>query len=121
MKGLLLLLIAWILILPISLINVILVASKSKTNGWIKTLSGYFQGTARNIDIFGANEFRSLWNAIIVKENGVKFKGDGKTISAYLGANQTIGTLTWFGRLIANFLDLIDANHCRKAYINELK
>ena len=44
-----------------------------------------------------------------------------KVVSAYLGANQTIGTLTWFGRLIANFLDLIDANHCRKAYINELK
>lgn len=119
MVGLILLLLAWLLLLPATLINVIIVASKSGVRGWVKRLGGYFKNTARNIDIFGANEFRTLWNTIIVKPDGVQFKGDDKTISSYLGANQAKGTLTWFGRVIAWVCDSLDENHCRNAYEKE--
>jgi len=121
MKGFLLLLIAWILILPATLLNVILVASKAKHRGWVYWLSGYFQRTARNIDVFGADELITLWNTILVKKNGIQFKGDGRTISFYLGANQLNNTLTWLGKFIAWICDTLDKHHCYNAYIKELK
>ncbi len=120
MKGLILLIIAWILILPATLVNVILVASKAKHRGWFYWLSGYFQRTARNIDVFGADELTTLWNTILVKKNGTQFKGDGRTISFYLGANQLDNTLTWFGKSIAWICDTLDKHHCYHAYLKEL-
>jgi len=45
-------LIAWILLLPITIINFIVVKNKK----------GYFRSTALNIDIFANREFRTLWN-----------------------------------------------------------
>lgn len=120
MKGLILLLIAWILILPATLVNVILVASKAKHRGWVYWLSGYFARTARNIDVFGADELTTLWNTILVKKNGIQFKGDGHTISFYLGANQIDGALTKFGKLVAWICDTIEKAHCENAYYREL-
>ncbi len=121
MIGFLLLLIAWILLLPATLVNVILVASRAKHRGWIKFLGGYFKRTARNLDIFGANEFMTLWNTILINKNGVKFKGDGRTISYYLGANKINNSLSVFGKLIAKICDALDENHCIKAYWNEME
>lgn len=118
MIGFLLLILAVILILPATVVNVILVASKSKTRGWIKVLGGYFKSTARNLDIFGAIEFRTLWNSILITKNGVKFENDGKTISYYLGANQRQNSLSKFGKIIAFICDFLDKNHCEKAFIN---
>lgn len=118
MIGFILLLLAWILLLPATLVNVILVASKSKTRGWIKALGGYFKSTARNLDIFGASEFRTLWNSILITRNGVKFESDSKTISYYLGANKRQNTLTKFGKVIAWICDFVDKNHCEKAFLN---
>lgn len=118
MIGFLLLILAVILILPATVVNVILVASKSKTRGWFRVLGRYFQSTARNLDIFGASEFRTLWNAILIKENGVKFENSGKTISYYLGANQANNSLSKFGKIIAFICDFLDKNHCEKAFIN---
>lgn len=118
MIGFILLILAVLLILPATIVNVILVASKSKTRGWIKVLGRYFKTTARNLDIFGANEFRTLWNTILITEEGVKFKGDNRTISFYLGANQRQNTLTKFGKVIAWICDFVDKNHCEKAFIN---
>lgn len=116
MIGFFLLILAWLLLLPTTLINVVLVASKSGTRGWVKVLGGYFQSTARNLDIFGANEFRTLWNTILIQKNGVKFQGDNRTISFYLGANQANNSLSKFGKLIAFICDLLDENHCQRAF-----
>ena len=118
MIGFILLVLAVLLILPATIVNVILVASKSKTRGWIKVLGGYFQSTARNLDIFGASEFRTLWNSILITRNGVKFESDGKTISYYLGANKRQNSLSKFGKIIAFICDFVDKNHCERAFLN---
>lgn len=119
MIGFILLILAWLLLLPATLVNVILVASRAGIRGWVRALGGYFKNTARNLDVFAADEFRALWNVILVKNNGIRFIGGGKTISAYLGANMLKGTLTPFGKLVAFICDSVDNNHCLKAFAKE--
>ena len=78
--------------------------------------SGYFRSTAVAIDRFASGEYRTLWNTIFIKKHiGYKFNGD-YTISYYLGKNQHFGTLSDFGEYFVFFLDLLDKNHCEKAY-----
>lgn len=119
MIGFLLLIVAWVLLLPATLVNVILVASKSKKRGWVKFLGGYFKKTAEHIDVFAADEFMTLWNTILVKKEGDQFIGNHRTISYYLGSNQRTDTLTWFGKFIAWILDSLDKDHCKKTYFIE--
>ena len=78
--------------------------------------SGYFRSTAVSIDRFASGEYRTLWNTIFIKKHiGYKFNGDF-TISYYLGKNEHYGTLSDFGEYFVLFLDLLDKNHCEKAY-----
>lgn len=119
MIGFILLILAWVLILPATLVNVIIVASKSGKRGWLKSIGRYFKKTAVNIDRFAADEYMTLWNTIIITGDGEKFKGNGKTISYYLGINQQTDTLTKFGKLIAWICDSLDKNHCYNAYLKE--
>lgn len=119
MVGFILLLLAWVLLLPATLINVILVARKSGTRGWLKSMGKYFSKTAVHIDVFAADEFMTLWNTVLVKRNGGLFKGNGKTISYHLGLNQISDTLTMFGKFIAWICDALDKNHCYNAYMKE--
>ena len=78
--------------------------------------SGYFRSTAVAIDRFASGEFRTLWNTIFIKKYvGYKFNGD-YTISYYLGKNEHFGTLSDFGEFFVYLLDLIDKDHCKKAY-----
>ena len=78
--------------------------------------SGYFRSTAVAIDRFASGEYRTLWNSIFIdKHFGYKFNGD-YTISYYLGKNEHFGTLSDFGEYFVLFLDLLDKNHCEKAY-----
>ena len=68
------------------------------------------------IDRFASGEFRTLWNKIFIKKFfGHKFNGD-YTISYYLGKNEHFGTLSDFGEFFVYLLDLIDKDHCKKAY-----
>ena len=78
--------------------------------------SGYFRSTAVAIDRFASGEYRTLWNAVFIKKHvGYKFNGD-YTISYYLGKNEHFGTLSDFGEYFVLFLDMLDKNHCEKAY-----
>ena len=96
-----------------------MVASKAKIRGWGMVLGKYFKNTARNLDVFAADEFMTMWNSFIVKNGGESFKGNHKTISYHLGSNQLTGTLTKFGKAIAWICDKLDKNHCYNAYIAE--
>lgn len=60
--------IAYILLLPLSLLNYIVVAFRGKS-------SGYFRSTAVNMDKFGNREFRSLFNATLRTDAGYRFGG----------------------------------------------
>lgn len=44
-----------------------------------------------------------------------KFGSEDETISSVLGKNKKLGTLTWFGKLLAWFLDKTDPNHVEKS------
>ena len=90
--GLFLFLLAWVLFLPLSLLNFLAVAIKFKD-------LGYFKSSAVNLDRFGNFE---------------------ETISSALGKNQRNGTLTRTGRVLVWILDMIEKEHCKKS-IKEFK
>jgi hypothetical protein len=97
-------LIAYILILPLTIINFFVVRDK-----------GYFRSTAVNIDMFGNREFRATWNKFLITKNGYKFGDPRETISSALGKNKIKGTLTIIGKILCCILDIIDKNHCIKS------
>ena len=106
--NLILFLIAYLLLLPLTFINYAVVAHKSSSKG-------YFRSTAVNIDRFGNREFRALFNKVLIKENGYRFGDIRETISSVLGKNQRDNTLTKTGKVLVWILDLIDKNHCVKS------
>ncbi len=107
--NLLLFLVAWILILPLTVWNLIVVYQK---NGSVK---GYFRGTALSIDIWANREFRTLWNTKLRINGGYEFGKIGETISSALGKNERDNTLSKKGKLLVKILDFLDNNHCIKS------
>ena len=107
--NLLLFLVAWILILPLTVWNLIVAYQK---NGSVK---GYFRSTALSIDIWANREFRTLWNVKLRIENGYEFGREGETISSALGKNQRDNTLSKTGKLLVKILDFFDENHCKNS------
>lgn len=108
-RDLLLFLIAWILILPLTFLNMIFVIIK------YRKIDGYFKSTALSLDIWGNVEFRTLWNSTLRTKNGYDFGKQGETISSALGKNQRDKTLTNLGKILVFILDTIDKNHCQKS------
>lgn len=103
--GFLLFLIAYILFLPLSLINFLVVKNKK----------GYFKSSAINLDKFGNREFRTLLNKTLILESGYKFGDIKETISGVLGKNQRDETLTKTGLILVWILDKLDKNHAQKS------
>ena len=113
MINLLLFIVAWLLILPLTILNLFSVYRK------YGNVKGYFRSTALSIDIWANKEFRTLWNAQLRTEEGYEFGVIGETISSTLGKNQRDGTLTKKGKILVAILDFLDKNHCIKS-IKEL-
>lgn len=105
-------LIAYILLLPLTIINYFVVLFTSKDHA-----KGYFKSTAVNIDKFGNREFRTLWNKTLRKDNGYKFGNVLETISSALGKNERDKTLSNFGKCLVWLLNTIDKNHCKKSIV----
>ena len=103
--GFLLFIIAYILFLPLSLINFLVVKNKK----------GYFKSSAINLDKFGNREFRTLLNKTLILESGYKFGDIKETISGVLGKNQRDKTLTKTGLILVWILDKLDKNHAAKS------
>ncbi|MGQ1929829.1 hypothetical protein [Ornithobacterium rhinotracheale] len=115
MKNFSLFLIAYTLLLPLTIFNyVVVVRAKDKTS------KGYFRSTAVNIDRFGNREFRATWNKYLRKENGYAFGDERETISSVLGKNERDGTLTKCGQILCKFLNKIDKNHCSKSINDDI-
>tara|TARA_R110000868_G_scaffold120421_4_gene319557 strand:- start:3708 stop:4028 length:321 start_codon:yes stop_codon:yes gene_type:complete len=104
MRDILLFLIAWILFIPLSIINFFLVWDKN-----------YFFSSALSIDKFANRELRTLWNKTLRTENGYEFGKLDETISSALGKNQRDNTLTKAGILLCLILDKLDKNHCKNS------
>ena len=111
--NLLLFLVAWFLIPPLTIWNLIVVYRK---NGSVK---GYFRGTALSLDIWANKEFRTLWNTQLRIAGGYKFGKENETISSALGKNERGKTLSKKGKILVAILDFLDKNHCQKS-IKEL-
>jgi len=97
--------IAYILYLPLSLINWLFVKDKY----------GYFNSSAVNLDKFGNREFRTLFNKTLINNKGHKFGSIEETISSVLGKNQLTGTLTKCGLILVWILDKIENDHALKS------
>ena len=102
-------LIAWILILPLTLLNLFAVLVK------YGSVTKYFINTSRNIDIFGNKEYRTLFGYTLLSNKSVVKFGKDETISSVLGKNQQNKTLSIAGRLLVWILNLLDKNHCQEA------
>lgn len=104
--GILLFIIAYILFLPLTIINFFVVKNKK----------GYFKNSAINIDKFANREFRTLFNkTLIVQNSAFKFGNINETLSSVLGKNKKLGLLTKTGKVICFILDFLDKNHCEKS------
>lgn len=108
----LLFLIAYILLLPLTLINYFVVLFTSKDHA-----KSYFRSTAVNIDKFGNREFRTLWNKTLRKSNGYEFGNPEETISSALGKNERDGTLSRTGKVLTWILNTLDKNHGLKSIV----
>ncbi len=103
--GALLFIIAYILYLPLTVINYCYVANKK----------GYFKSSAVSLDKFANREFRTLWNKKLRTEFGYHFGYNEETISSALGKNEQLGTLTKTGKRLVWLLNKLDKNHCIKS------
>ena len=110
----LLFLIATILWIPATVINIVVVLVKNiKKHGFLKVMGQYFRDTAVDIDRFGNRNFRTSLNLFFAR--GYQFGDVSETISSVLGKNQRDGTLTRAGTVLCFILDMIDKNHCKKS------
>ena len=124
--GLLLFIIAYILFLPITIINALNVRKR-----------GYLKDSAVNLDRYANREFRFSLNKYLIKEKSPdRFGNIEETISGVLGKNQlnsdfvryvkiiifrfeiqlnSYSNLTRLGNMISNILDTLEKNHCIKS------
>lgn len=114
MINLLLVFLAILLFIVLEPISFVYVVFWKRTFKWSR-ITGYWRNLAVNIDRFGNYEFRSLFNACLIKSDGYKFGKFDETISSALGKNQLKGTLSNSGRILVSILDFIDKNHCEKS------
>lgn len=96
--------IAYILLLPLTIANYLVVKKK-----------GYFKDSAITLDRYGNREFRTLFNKWFIKQYGYKFGNINETISSVLGKNERDKTLSKSGKILVWILDKIDKNHAKKS------
>ena len=106
--DILLFLIAYLLFLPLSIANFIILCFKGGAKG-------YFLSSALSLDIYANREFRTLWNNTLRKPYSYEFGKVGETISSVLGKLQRDNQLTITGKCLVFILDTLDKNHCFKS------
>lgn len=114
MVNFILVILAKVLYLAVEPINFFYVIFVKKKFTW-KRLNGYFREEAVAIDRFGNSQYRSLFNALFVAENGYQHGNINETISSVLGKNEYLGKLTKAGKILVAILNFIDKNHCAKS------
>lgn len=114
MIGFILYLVANLLFLPLTGLNLIAVFWK------YKTIKGYFYQGAIDIDMFANRNFRTLFNVCLRKKGGYAFGNPKETISSVLGKNQRDKTLSFVGVWVSYILDKIGKDHCKKSINNNI-
>lgn len=112
----LLFLLAWILVLPFTIINLLCVL-------WTKgNVEKYFRDSAYSLDCWGGREWRTGLNLLMLKKNSKHpFGNIEEPMSSVFGKNEYKNTLRFFfGKCVAGFLNLIDKKHCRNAIRDDI-
>ncbi|MHC0441623.1 hypothetical protein [Flavobacterium sp. 3-210] len=104
MLGFIQFLVAYVLYLPLTLVNFTLVWSK-----------GYFRDSALTLDRLANREFRTLWNKVLILNDGYKFGKIEETISGVLGKNIQLKKLSKTGKVL---VWILSEKHCIDAIIN---
>lgn len=76
---------------------------------------GYFRDSAITLDKLANREFRTLWNKMLIDENGYRFGNIEETISAVLGYNIKRKTLTKTGKVL---VWILTEKHCIDAIVS---
>ena len=63
---------------------------------------------ALEIDKFGNVLYQTFWDATFRTRGGYAFGKEGETISVAMAKNMKMGTLSWFGWIIAFFMNVVD-------------
>jgi hypothetical protein len=113
MIGLILYVVALLLYVPLTVLNIIAVLIKYGFK-W-RVVDGYFYQTAIDIDRFGNRNLRTLLNLTMRMPWGYEFGDCRETISSALGKNQRDGTLSFTGYILCELLDTIHKEHCKKS------
>ncbi len=113
MKGFVLLLIA--VLMSIVLYPLGWIYSIITFRGSFKKLGAWWYVMAISVDQLGNVVMSTLFNDILIKKYGYEFGNEDLTVSAVLGINKQMGTLTKLGKFIADVLNKIDPNHVEKA------
>lgn len=114
--GFILFVIASLLWLPLTFVNIIIVLWKnSKKEGFFKVVDNYFFTMAIDIDVFANHSVRTTWNTILRVSGGHPFGGNGETISSALGKNERDETLSILGKGLCSILNFIDKDHCKNS------
>ena len=111
MRGFILLIIALILsvvLLPVGFAFQVVTTFFRHINRYLFTI-------AKSIDQLGNVVCADLFNYTMIKKDGYRFGNEDVTISHVLGVNKKINTLTYTGKLLSNFLNLIEKDHVEKA------
>lgn len=103
MLGLILFLVAYLLYMPLTLINSLLVKDRN-----------YFRDSALTLDRLANREFRTLWNKTLINKNGHRFGDIEETISSVLGKNIKSKTLTRTGKVL---VFILTEKHCIDAVV----
>ncbi|MGB5699195.1 NUDIX hydrolase [Muriicola sp.] len=109
--GVLLFLISVILLLITGPMGLIYGFFYTLFKGGLKGLGEYLLKIAVSIDQLGNVLMQHLLNLLWIRKGGYPFGNRDETISSALGRNKKLGMLTFFGKGIDGFLDLIDPNH----------
>lgn len=83
---------------------------------WIPDLPKYAKGVGIALSQLLNVTCARLLTDLCVQRNGKAFGDPDHTTSAVLGWNQVHGTLTPVGGLLISWLDILEDEHCLKAY-----
>lgn len=115
--------IATLLFIPFTIANLILVSFKYKDT-FTKSINEYLSETIRELDIFVGNNFRTLFNRIMLNDTVEYYKfgtHNRETISSVLGKNVKLLSLTTFGKFTVKTLDFFDKDHCENSIDSHIK
>ena len=80
-----------------------------------KKVAEYIYKCALTVDQSGNVVMKYFFNDVLKKKDGYEFGNEDETISSAVGRNVLLGKLTWVGKLLNSFLNLIEPNHSIKS------